>query len=70
MKPSLQSILILLVTWDMKFLCRSYKMPCPICTGALISKAAQGIAALGAVKHVKDRKKPKPKKKSPQKQVR
>ena len=45
-------------------------MLCPICTGALISKAAQGIAALGAVKHVKDRKKPKPKKKSPQKQLR
>lgn len=42
-------------------------MPCPICTGALISKAAQSIAALGAVKHIKERKKPKSKKKSPQK---
>ena len=45
-------------------------MPCPICTGALISKAAQGIAALGAVKHVKDRKNPRPRKNLPKKQVR
>lgn len=36
-------------------------MPCPICTGALISKAAQGIAVLGTAKQVSDRKKPKPK---------
>lgn len=40
-------------------------MPCPICTGALISSVAQGAAILGVAKHVKDRKsKPKPKPKS------
>lgn len=38
-------------------------MPCPICTGALISTFAQGAAVAGLAKHVKDRKKPKPKKK-------
>jgi len=39
-------------------------MPCPICTGAVISSVAQGAALIGVVKHVKDRKtksKPKPK---------
>ena len=35
-------------------------MPCPICTGALISKAAASTAAaLGVAKRVKDSKKPK-----------
>lgn len=38
-------------------------MPCPICTGALISTVAQSAAVVGLAKHVKDRKKPKPKKK-------
>lgn len=37
-------------------------MPCPICTGALISKAAVSTAAaLGTAKHLKNKKsKPKP----------
>lgn len=38
-------------------------MPCPICTGALISKAAASTAAvLGVAKRVKDSKKSKGKK--------
>lgn len=43
-------------------------MPCPICTGALVSKAAASVAAVvGAAKQVKKTKKPAPKKKSLQK---
>jgi hypothetical protein len=40
-------------------------MPCPICTGALVSKAAASVAAVvGAAKQVKKtRKKPKSKNK-------
>lgn len=37
-------------------------MPCPICTAAMISKAVQGVAVLGAAKHVKDKSKNKIKK--------
>jgi predicted transporter len=37
-------------------------MPCPICTGALISTVAQSAAVVGLAKHVKDRKAKKPKK--------
>jgi hypothetical protein len=38
-------------------------MPCPICTGALISTVAQSAAAVSLVKHVKDRSTKKPKSK-------
>ena len=42
-------------------------MPCPICTGALISKAAASTAAaLGVAKRVKDSKKLKSKSKGKQ----
>ena len=41
-------------------------MPCPICTGALISTVAQSAATLSLVKHVKDRSSKKPKSKSNQ----
>lgn len=37
-------------------------MPCPICTGALISSVAQGAALMGVVKHVNDKQKSKNKK--------
>ena len=36
------------------------QMPCPICTGALISTVAQSAAAVSLVKHVKDRSTKKP----------
>jgi predicted transporter len=41
-------------------------MPCPICTGALISTVAQSAAAVSLAKHVKDRTMKKPKSKSKQ----
>jgi hypothetical protein len=41
-------------------------MPCPICTGALISTVAQSAAAVSLAKHVKDRTSKKPKSKSKQ----
>jgi len=44
----------------------NYKMPCPICTGALISTVAQSAAAVSLVKHVKDRSTKKPKSKGSQ----
>ena len=39
-------------------------MPCPVCTGALISTAAQTIGLASIVKHLKTKKKPKSKNKS------
>lgn len=39
-------------------------MPCPICTGALISSVAQGAALMGVVKHVNDKQKSKNKNKN------
>jgi hypothetical protein len=44
----------------------NYNMPCPICTGALISTVAQSAAAVSLVKHVKDRSTKKPKSKGSQ----